>query len=173
MQNFLVTCLKASVRAKVEHPLHVIKNLFRHRKTRCRGLANRKAQLCTLFGFANLVLDGQAIQGHRKTQLRIPLSAFAPDLARLHPPVPSSGHFPSSAQDGVLSRPRRLARDSSGSMRHGRHDAAQASRTAGCCARAGGCTTAQMTAPTSRFVDTAKWLARVIRPALAGREQRL
>jgi len=26
--------LKPSVRAKVEHPLHVIKNLFRHRKTR-------------------------------------------------------------------------------------------------------------------------------------------
>jgi hypothetical protein len=24
--------LKASVRAKVEHPLHVIKNLFRHKK---------------------------------------------------------------------------------------------------------------------------------------------
>lgn len=30
--------LKASVRAKVEHPFHVIKNLFRHRKTRYRGL---------------------------------------------------------------------------------------------------------------------------------------
>lgn len=28
--------LKASVRAKVEHPFHVIKNLFRHRKTRYR-----------------------------------------------------------------------------------------------------------------------------------------
>src|SRR6195952_2256408 len=31
--------LKASVRAKVEHPFHVIKNLFRHRKTRYKGLA--------------------------------------------------------------------------------------------------------------------------------------
>jgi IS5 family transposase len=31
--------LKASVRAKVEHPFHVIKNLFRYRKTRYRGLA--------------------------------------------------------------------------------------------------------------------------------------
>ena len=30
--------LKASVRAKVEPPFHVIKNLFRHRKTRYRGL---------------------------------------------------------------------------------------------------------------------------------------
>jgi IS5 family transposase len=47
---------KASIRAKVEHPFHVVKNLFRHRKTRYRGLAKNLAQLFTLFGFANLVL---------------------------------------------------------------------------------------------------------------------
>jgi IS5 family transposase len=47
---------KASVRAKVEHAFHVVKNLFRHRKTRYRGLAKNTAQLMTLFGFANLVL---------------------------------------------------------------------------------------------------------------------
>jgi IS5 family transposase len=35
--------LKASVRAKVEHPFHVIKNLFRHRKTRCRRLDKNTA----------------------------------------------------------------------------------------------------------------------------------
>ena len=51
--------LKASVRAKVEHPFHVIKNLFRHCKTRYRGLAKNTAQLFTLFGFANLVLPGR------------------------------------------------------------------------------------------------------------------
>ena len=51
--------LKASVRAKVEHPFHVVKNLFRHRKTRYRGLAKNTAQLFTLFGFANLVLAGR------------------------------------------------------------------------------------------------------------------
>jgi IS5 family transposase len=51
--------LKASVRAKVEHPFHVIKNLFHHRKTRYRGLAKNTAQLFTLFGFANLVLAGR------------------------------------------------------------------------------------------------------------------
>ncbi len=51
--------LKASVRAKVEHPFHVLKNLFRHRKTRYRGLAKNTAQLFTLFGFANLVLAGR------------------------------------------------------------------------------------------------------------------
>lgn len=47
---------KASIRSKVEHPFHVVKNLFRHRKTRYRGLEKNTAQLLTLFGLANLVL---------------------------------------------------------------------------------------------------------------------
>ena len=51
--------LKASVRAKVEHPFHVVKNLFRHRKTRYRGLTKNTAQLYTLFAFANLLLAGR------------------------------------------------------------------------------------------------------------------
>jgi IS5 family transposase len=48
--------IKAGFRAKVEHPFHVVKNLFRHRKTRYRGLAKNTAQLYTLFGLANLLL---------------------------------------------------------------------------------------------------------------------
>jgi len=48
--------LKASVRAKVEHPFHVVKNLFRHRKVRYRGLAKNQGQLFALFGLANLVI---------------------------------------------------------------------------------------------------------------------
>ena len=48
--------VKASVGSKVEHPFHVVKNLFRHRKTRYRGLAKNTAQMFTLFGFANLLL---------------------------------------------------------------------------------------------------------------------
>ena len=52
---------KASIRAKVEHPFHVVKNLFRHRKTRYRGLAKNTAQLYSLFGFANLVLAKRAL----------------------------------------------------------------------------------------------------------------
>jgi IS5 family transposase len=47
---------KASIRTKVEHPFHVVKNLFKHRKTRYKGLAKNTAQLMTLFGLANLVL---------------------------------------------------------------------------------------------------------------------
>jgi len=48
--------LKAKIRARVEHPFHVLKNLFGHRKVRYRGLAKNEAQLFSLFGFANLML---------------------------------------------------------------------------------------------------------------------
>jgi IS5 family transposase len=48
--------VKASIRARVEHPFHVVKNLFHHRKTRYRGLAKNTAQLFSLFGLANLIL---------------------------------------------------------------------------------------------------------------------
>jgi len=47
---------KAQVRARVEHPFHIIKNLFKHRKTRYRGLAKNTAQLHTLFALANLLI---------------------------------------------------------------------------------------------------------------------
>ncbi len=47
---------KASIRAKVEHPFHVIKNLFGYRKVRYKGLVKNQAQLFSLFGLANLVL---------------------------------------------------------------------------------------------------------------------
>ena len=48
--------LKASVRAFVEHPFHLVKNIFRHRKARYRGLAKNGHQLRTLFGLANVVI---------------------------------------------------------------------------------------------------------------------
>jgi transposase, IS5 family len=47
---------KASVRAFVEHPFHIIKHLFRHRKVRYRGLSKNGHQLYTLFGLANLII---------------------------------------------------------------------------------------------------------------------
>jgi len=46
--------LKASVRAKVEHPFRVIKRQFGHIKVRYRGLAKNTAQLVTLFALSNL-----------------------------------------------------------------------------------------------------------------------
>ena len=48
--------VKAQVRAFVEHPFHILKNLFRYRKARYRGLAKNYAQLHTLFALANLVI---------------------------------------------------------------------------------------------------------------------
>lgn len=56
--------LKAKIRAKVEHPFHVVKNLFGHRKVRYRGLAKNEAQLFTLFGMANLLLGQRYWQRH-------------------------------------------------------------------------------------------------------------
>lgn len=47
---------KASIRAKVEHPFHYVKNLFGHKKARYWGLAKNTAQLFMLFGLANLVI---------------------------------------------------------------------------------------------------------------------
>lgn len=58
--------IKASIRAKVERPLRVVKRQFGHVKVRYRGLAKSTAQLHTLFALANLwlvrkqLLTGQA-----------------------------------------------------------------------------------------------------------------
>src|SRR5688572_15114018 len=46
----------SQVRAPVEHPFHVVKNLFRHKKLRYRGLFKNTAQLHTLFALTNLVI---------------------------------------------------------------------------------------------------------------------
>jgi IS5 family transposase len=59
--------LKASIRSKVEHPFHIVKNLFHYKKVRYKGLDKNTAQLHTLFALANLMiakrkllaLDGQ------------------------------------------------------------------------------------------------------------------
>ena len=46
--------LKASVRAKVEHPFRVIKRQFGHTNVRYRGLKKNTAQLITLFALSNI-----------------------------------------------------------------------------------------------------------------------
>ena len=51
----------AQLRAWVEHPFHIVKNLFRHKKLRYRGLAKNTAQLRTLFALANLVIVKKAL----------------------------------------------------------------------------------------------------------------
>jgi IS5 family transposase len=48
--------LKARARALVEHPFHIIKNIFKHRKVRYRGLEKNTGQLRVLFALANLYM---------------------------------------------------------------------------------------------------------------------
>ena len=53
--------LKASVRAKVEHPFRVIKRQFGHVKVRYRGLAKNTVQLKVLFALSNLWMVRQTL----------------------------------------------------------------------------------------------------------------
>ena len=46
--------LKASIRAKVEHPFRVLKQQFGYVKVRYRGLKKNTAQIVTLFALGNL-----------------------------------------------------------------------------------------------------------------------
>ena len=56
--------LKASIRAKVEHPFRVIKRQFGFTKVRYRGLKKNTAQLITLFALSNLwMVRKRLIQG--------------------------------------------------------------------------------------------------------------
>ncbi len=55
--------IKASIRAKVEHPFRIVKRQFGHVKVRYRGLAKNTAQLHTLFALANLWLVRRQLAG--------------------------------------------------------------------------------------------------------------
>ena len=57
--------LKASVRAKVEHPFRVIKCQFGFTKVRYKGLAKNTAQLMTLFALSNVWMARRHLQGAR------------------------------------------------------------------------------------------------------------
>jgi len=55
--------IKASIRAKVEHPFRVIKRQFGYVKVRYRGLKKNTAQLTTLFALSNLwMMRGKLMQ---------------------------------------------------------------------------------------------------------------
>ena len=55
--------IKASIRAKVEHPFRVIKRQFGHIKVRYRGLKKNTAQLHTLFALSNLWMAWRSLIG--------------------------------------------------------------------------------------------------------------
>ena len=62
------------VRARVEHPVGIIKNLWGYRKVRYRGLAKNTAHLFTLFALANFQLV--------RRELALTWEAVRPDLAK-------------------------------------------------------------------------------------------
>ena len=57
--------IKASIRAKVEHPFRVIKRQFAFVKVRYRGLMKNTAQLTTLFALSNLWMVRGKLMGVR------------------------------------------------------------------------------------------------------------
>ena len=57
--------LKASVRAKVEHPFPVINCQFGFTKVRYKGLTKNTAQLVTLFALSNLWMVRRQLMGAR------------------------------------------------------------------------------------------------------------
>ena len=57
--------IKASIRAKVEHPFRVIKRQFAFVKVRYRGLVKNTAQLTTLFALSNLWMVRGKLMGVR------------------------------------------------------------------------------------------------------------
>ena len=55
--------LKASMRAKVEHPFRVVKQQFGYAKVRYRGLAKNTARLTLLFALSNLWMSRRQLLG--------------------------------------------------------------------------------------------------------------
>jgi IS5 family transposase len=55
--------IKASIRAKVEHPFRVIKQQFGYAKVRYRGLAKNTARLTMLFALSNLWMARRQLLG--------------------------------------------------------------------------------------------------------------
>jgi Transposase DDE domain len=61
----------SQLRARVEHPVHIIKNCFHHKKLRYRGLVKNTAKRHTLFALANLGLSNRpCLSQHRPNDTR-------------------------------------------------------------------------------------------------------
>ncbi len=69
---------KALVRAFVEHPFHIVKNLLRHRQVRYRGLAKNGHQLHTLSGLANVMIGARTWAGAGEKQPLAPVAEVSP-----------------------------------------------------------------------------------------------
>ena len=64
--DFMAECvekMKASIRAKVEHPFRVLKRQFGFTKVRYRGLKKNTTQIVTLFALSNLWMARRQLMG--------------------------------------------------------------------------------------------------------------
>jgi len=63
---------KSSIRSKVEHPFHVVKDVFGYRKARYRGIKKNLDRLYVLFASANLYMLGCALRIEQKLRRQGP-----------------------------------------------------------------------------------------------------
>jgi len=68
---------KSSVRSKVEHPFHVVKNIFGYKKVRYRGIKKNLDRIYVLFASANLYMLGCAMRIEQKLRRQGPPLASA------------------------------------------------------------------------------------------------
>ena len=72
--------VKAQVGARVKYPFHVLKNIFRHQKTRYRWLAKNTAQLHRLFALTNLFLARRPLRNPAKAWTKAKFTVPAENL---------------------------------------------------------------------------------------------
>jgi transposase, IS5 family len=85
--------LKAQVRARVEPPFHILKNLFRHRKTRYRGLAKNTAQRHSLFALASLFIARRPLLNTATQCANAQSAENSPQSPPIHRFLHSTWHF--------------------------------------------------------------------------------
>ena len=101
----LIEHIKASIRAKVEHPFRDIKRQSGHVKVRYRGLKKNTAQLHTLFALSNLWMVQRRLLGvGARARLQRAKSAVADGKT-----APRAAKHPSKTRVQHQSVQRRLA----------------------------------------------------------------
>ena len=67
--------LKASIRAKVEHPFHIVKKLFEYKKLSYKGISKNAVRHAMLFAMANQVIVKKALSSQGYNHVQKPVSA--------------------------------------------------------------------------------------------------
>jgi transposase, IS5 family len=70
--------LKVQVRARGEHPVHILKNRFGDRKVRDKGLEKNTVQLYTLLALANPIIVKNALLAAKQREQTHPLRRMSP-----------------------------------------------------------------------------------------------